>query len=61
MNRRRNGKPMRSRGYQSQLRHAMGKFLPRNGLPLISPDRRVRWTDRFLAIIERVPENWARV
>ena len=49
MNRQRIGKFARA-GYQMQLRHAMGKYLPRTGLPLQSQDDRVRWSDRLLAI-----------
>lgn len=50
MNRQRIGKLTASQGYQKQLRRAMGKYLPRTGLPLQSPDDRVRWTDRLLVI-----------
>lgn len=50
MNRQRIGKSKRSRGYQSQLRRAMAKHLPRRGLSLQKPDQRLRWTDRMLVI-----------
>ena len=50
MTRRRNGKTTRQAGYQAQLRAAIRKYLPRKGLPLASPDHRVRWTPRLLAM-----------
>lgn len=50
MTRRAYGKTTRARGYQTQLRQAMGKHLPHKGLPLTSPDSRVRWTERMLAV-----------
>jgi len=50
MTRRRNGKTTRQPGYQAQLRAAIRKYLPRKGLPLTSPDHRVRWTPRLLAM-----------
>jgi len=51
MTHQRNGKPTKARGYQSQLLEAMGSYLPRRGLPLMTDDKRVRWTDRLLAIV----------
>jgi len=36
--------------YHDQLLKAIGRHLPHRGLPLISDDRRVRWTDRLLVI-----------
>jgi hypothetical protein len=36
--------------YRQQLRDAMSVFLPQRGLPLLSDDRRVRWTTRMLAM-----------
>ena len=36
--------------YHRELLHAIGKFLPRRGLPLHSEDDRVRWTDRLLVV-----------
>ena len=50
MTRQRNGKPTKAKGYHSQLLHAIATYLPQRGLPLISPDQRVRWTDRLLTI-----------
>ena len=50
MTRQRNGKPTKAKGYHSQLLHAMVTHLPSRGLPLISGDRRVRWSDRLLTI-----------
>ena len=34
--------------YQTELQKAMAQFLPKRGLPLMSDDGRVRWTDRLL-------------
>jgi len=42
--------PINSRSYPTQLRDAIGKFLPQSGLSLISADQRMRWTDRMLTI-----------
>ena len=50
MNRQRNGKSTKTRGYQNQLLHAMSRYLPHKGLPLLREDDRRRWTDRMLAI-----------
>ena len=36
--------------YCVQLRSAIRRFLPVSGLPLCSPDQRVRWSDRMLLI-----------
>ena len=36
--------------YQTELQKAMSQFLPHRGLPLMSDDGRVRWTDRLLAM-----------
>jgi hypothetical protein len=36
--------------YQTELQKAMGQFLPHRGVPLMSDDGRVRWTDRLLAL-----------
>jgi hypothetical protein len=49
MNRQRS-KSTPKRDYQSQLRDAITKHLPHKGLPLVSDDSRVRWSDRMLAI-----------
>lgn len=51
MDRQRIGKPACAADYTSQLHEAIGKFLPSRGLGLVSNDRRVRWTDRLLAIM----------
>jgi hypothetical protein len=37
--------------YAKQLLKAIGEFLPKRGLPLISDDRRVRWSDRLLIVM----------
>lgn len=44
--------------YRTQLLNAIGKFLPKRGLELISSDRRVRWTDRLL-VITAILMAWA--
>lgn len=36
--------------YQTDLQKAMTQFLPKRGLPLMSGDARVRWTDRLLVM-----------
>jgi hypothetical protein len=36
--------------YQTELQKSMALFLPRRGLPLVSGDGRVRWTDRLLVM-----------
>jgi len=36
--------------YQTELQKAMVQFLPHRGVPLMSDDGRVRWTDRLLAL-----------
>ena len=36
--------------YQAQLRRAVGRLLPRHGLQLLGDDKRLRRTDRMLAI-----------
>jgi hypothetical protein len=43
-------KSTRFADYHTQLRKAIRAFLPSVGLPLCSPDRRVRWSDRMLVI-----------
>ena len=47
---RRSGKSDRYVEYQTQLLAAMRTQLPCRGLPLLSPDQRVRWSDRMLVI-----------
>jgi hypothetical protein len=44
--------------YQTELQKAIRKFLPARGLPLVSKDDRVRWTDRML-VITAVLMTWA--
>lgn len=51
MDRQRIGKSHCVEDYTKQLHKAIGKFLPWRGLPLISEDRRVRWTDRLLVMM----------
>jgi hypothetical protein len=36
--------------YHNDLLKAIGRYLPQRGVPLIQPDRRVRWTDRLLVV-----------
>lgn len=54
----RSGKSERYAEYQNQLRAAMREQLPAFGLPLISDDRRVRWSDRML-VIAAVLLSWS--
>jgi hypothetical protein len=74
MLRRGNGGSSSSPSYHWQLRQAMSQFLPHQGLPLLSADRRVRWTGRLLAmgavfmawgagrtLIDRLEEAWQAV
>lgn len=51
MKRYRSGSTSSSRVYHQQLLQAIGKFLPKRGLPLISRDKRLRWTDRLLVVM----------
>ena len=50
MKRQGKGKRRRARGYRKQLLHAMSRYLPHCGMPLVSDDDRIRWTDRLLAL-----------
>jgi len=50
MKRQRIGTSSGSQSYHRELLHAIGKFLPRAGLPLQSRDHRIRWTDRLLVV-----------
>lgn len=51
MDRQRIGKSHCARDYTRQLHKAIGKFLPKRGLPLTRDDGRVRWTDRLLVVM----------
>lgn len=51
MNRQRIGHSSSHASYHHQLLPAIGKLLPRRGLPLRSTDNRLRWTDRLLAVM----------
>lgn len=51
MTRQGNSKPTKAKGYHSQLLEVMGKYLPHFGLPLMTDDKRIRWTDRLLAVV----------
>jgi len=42
--------PSADESYKLELRDAMSRFLPHQGLPLLSGDGRVRWTSRLLAM-----------
>jgi hypothetical protein len=48
MPRRVNGKLSSDGSYQTQLRRAMSRHLPKKGLPTLSDDGRVRWVPRLL-------------
>jgi len=51
MGRQRTGKASTAQRCISQLLAALGKYLPRRGLPLICQDARIRWTDRMQVIL----------
>ena len=51
MSRRKNSGPSAAESYKLELRDAMSRFLPHQGLPLLTDDRRVRWTGRLLAMV----------
>lgn len=50
MSRRRKGGPSTAESYRLELGDAMSRFLPHQGLPLLTDDGRVRWTSRLLAM-----------
>lgn len=50
MKRSRTGRSTKRECYHDDLLKAIGQHLPHRGLPLISKDLRVRWTDRVLVI-----------
>ena len=50
MSRRHVGGPSAAESYKLELRDAISRFLPHQGLPLLTGDGRVRWTSRLLAI-----------
>jgi hypothetical protein len=50
MSRRTSSGPSVLRSYNHPLREAMSAFLPHRGLPLLCEDKRVRWSDRMLAM-----------
>src|SRR5205823_5734702 len=50
MSRRRNDGPSTAESYRLELGDAMSRFLPHQGLPLLTDDGRVRWTSRLLAM-----------
>ena len=45
------GGPSTDQSYKQELHDAISRFLPHQGLPLLSDDGRVRWTARLLAIV----------
>jgi hypothetical protein len=51
MKRPRSGRCTKRECYHDQLLEAIGRYLPQRGLPLISGDGRVRWTDRLVVIV----------
>jgi len=51
MSRRQNNGPSAAESYKLELRDAMSRFLPHQGLPLLTDDGRVRWTSRLLAMV----------
>jgi hypothetical protein len=54
MKRPRTGRSTKRTCYHNDLLKAIGRHLPGRGLPLIEPDRRVRWTDRMLVVAAMV-------
>jgi hypothetical protein len=50
MSRRRNDGPSRAKSYKRELGDATSRFLPHQGLPLLTDDGRVRWTSRMMAV-----------
>jgi len=50
MSRPRKDGPSAVESYKLELRDAMSRFLPHQGLPLLTDDGRVRWTSRMLAM-----------
>jgi hypothetical protein len=50
MSRRRKGGPSAARSYERELGDATARFLPHQGLALLTQDGRVRWTSRLLAL-----------
>lgn len=51
MSRQKRGGPPAAESYRTQLLEAISRFLPHQGLPLLSGDDRVRWTSRMLAMV----------
>lgn len=51
MSRPRKDGPSAAESYKLELRDAMSRFLPHQGLPLLTDDGRVRWTSRLLAML----------
>jgi hypothetical protein len=51
MSRRQNSEPSAAESYKLELRDAMSRFLPHQGLPLLTGDGRVRWTARLLTTV----------
>ena len=58
MKRPRTGRSAERTCYHDQLLAAIGQNLPHRGLPLISKDFRVRWTDRLL-VITAILMSWS--
>lgn len=58
MKRPRTGRAIERTCYHDQLLKAIGQNLPHRGLPLISKDLRVRWTDRLL-VIAAILMSWS--
>lgn len=45
--------------YHNDLLKAIGRYLPKRGVPLIEQDRRVRWTDRML-VVAAIVMSWCQ-
>ena len=59
MSRQREGGSPACESYNTELREAMSDLLPHQGLPLLSDDRRVRFTGRMLALLA-ILMAWSR-
>ena len=59
MKRPRTGRSTKRACYHNDLLKAIGRYLPGRGVPLIEPDRRVRWTDRLL-VVAAIVMSWCQ-
>ena len=59
MKRPRKGRSTKRTCYHNDLLEAIGRYLPGRGVPLIEPDRRIRWTDRLL-VVAAIVMSWCQ-